>query len=249
MSSAVIILSPARRYDLGQFQGDKEAVFMAGGANRRSPDGTAAIVHGARGLTNALGAVADVRRSEVPVLCLVGMASTGSAAFLPPHAEFGLIPAAGAFASAFHDCSGMTEPDARIFLDTVNAAFAALDDRPAGPVLLGVPQDVLSARFVPPADLAAAPAEDRGLAAVIDEPHADRLSRALQGRTVADCLPVARPFLPAADPDWTAPELAELMARSRSPLIPVVSRPAREPARLLGVVTAARLPERLLEAV
>ncbi|WP_369392989.1 thiamine pyrophosphate-binding protein [Streptomyces sp. CG1] len=139
-------------------RGDKEAVFMAGGANRLSPDGTAAIVHGARGLTNALGAVADVRRSEVPVLCVVGMASTGSAAFLPPHAEFGLIPAAGAFASAFHDCSGMTEPDARIFLDTVNAAFAALDDRPAGPVLLGVPQDVLSARFVPPAELAAAPA-------------------------------------------------------------------------------------------
>ncbi|MER7407884.1 DUF3040 domain-containing protein [Streptomyces sp. NPDC000070] len=46
--------------------------------------------------------------------------------------------------------------------------------------------------------------EDRGLAALIDEPHADRLCRTLQGRIIADCLPVGRPFLPIADPDWTA---------------------------------------------
>ncbi|RZB14321.1 CBS domain-containing protein [Streptomyces sp. F001] len=91
--------------------------------------------------------------------------------------------------------------------------------------------------------------EDRGLAGVIDEPHADRLCHALRGRTVADCLPVGRPFLSTAGPDWTAVELAEVMARSRSPLIAVVERPTGEPVRLLGVVTATRLLERLLQTV
>jgi CBS domain-containing protein len=90
--------------------------------------------------------------------------------------------------------------------------------------------------------------EDRGLARVIDEPHADLLCRALQGRTVADCLPGGRQFLPTAGPDWTAVELAELMARSRSPFIAVVERPDEGPGRLLGVVTAERLLERLLQA-
>lgn len=91
--------------------------------------------------------------------------------------------------------------------------------------------------------------EDRGLAEVIDERHADHLCRALRGCTVADCLPVERPLLPAAAPDWTAVEIAELMARSRSPLIAVVARSDEDPGRLLGVVTAARLLERLLQAV
>lgn len=91
--------------------------------------------------------------------------------------------------------------------------------------------------------------EDRGLARVIDERHADHLCSALGGRTVADCLPVRRPLLPAAAPDWTAVELAELMARSRSPFIAVIERSEEDPGRLLGVVTAARLLERLLQAV
>lgn len=91
--------------------------------------------------------------------------------------------------------------------------------------------------------------EDGGLARVIDERHADHLCRALRGRTVADCLPVERPFLPTAAPDWTAVEIAELMARSRSPLIAVVNPTDEDPGRLLGVVTAARLLERLLQAV
>ncbi|MBG0857403.1 CBS domain-containing protein [Streptomyces spinoverrucosus] len=86
-------------------------------------------------------------------------------------------------------------------------------------------------------------------AGVIDEPHADRLCHALRGRTVADCLLVGRPFLPTADPDWTAVELAELMARSRSPLVAMVERPTGEPARLLGVVTATSLLEHLLKTV
>jgi hypothetical protein len=70
--------------------------------------------------------------------------------------------------------------------------------------------------------------EDRGLAAVIDESHADHLCRTLQGRVVADCLPVGRPFLPTAAPDWAAVQFAELTARTGNPLIAVVDPPARE---------------------
>jgi hypothetical protein len=50
--------------------------------------------------------------------------------------------------------------------------------------------------------------EDPVLAAVIDEPHADHLCRALAGRKVADCLPVGRPFLPTplpTAPPWSSP--------------------------------------------
>ncbi|MGC9544152.1 CBS domain-containing protein [Streptomyces sp. UG1] len=90
--------------------------------------------------------------------------------------------------------------------------------------------------------------EDPVLAAVIDEPHADRLCRALAGRRLAGLLPRERPFLPAAAPDGSAMELAELMARTRSPLIAVVEGGAEGSGRLLGVVTANHLLERLLQA-
>ncbi|MBT2493513.1 CBS domain-containing protein [Streptomyces sp. ISL-96] len=90
--------------------------------------------------------------------------------------------------------------------------------------------------------------EDPVLANVIDEPHADVLYHALAGRKVAECLPVGRPFLPTAAPDWTAMELAELMTRTRSPLIPIVEGDAGGPGRPLGVVTAAHLLERLRQA-
>lgn len=90
--------------------------------------------------------------------------------------------------------------------------------------------------------------EDPVLAAVIDEPHADRLCRALAGRTLADRLPAGRPFLPAAGPDRTAMELTELLAQTRSPLIAIVERDAGGPDRLLGAVTAAHLLKRLLQA-
>ncbi|MGP3636975.1 CBS domain-containing protein [Streptomyces sp. 24-1644] len=90
--------------------------------------------------------------------------------------------------------------------------------------------------------------EDPVLANVIDEPHADHLYHALAGQKVAECLPVGKPFLPTAAPDCTAVELAELMTRTRSPLIAVVERGAGGPGRPLGVVTAAHLLERLRQA-
>ncbi|MEU3271063.1 thiamine pyrophosphate-binding protein [Saccharomonospora sp. NPDC006951] len=140
-------------------RGDKEAAFMAAGGNFAGPARCAAILHGARGLTNALGATADVRRSEVPVLYLVGMPSRSSAPFLPPHAEPGLIDAAGSFAKAAFDCSQLDSADPRAFLKLVDEALRTLAEAPRGPVLLGLPQDLLAGRFIPSDMLAEGPAE------------------------------------------------------------------------------------------
>ncbi|MER6629903.1 CBS domain-containing protein [Streptomyces sp. NPDC000987] len=89
--------------------------------------------------------------------------------------------------------------------------------------------------------------DDPALAAVVDERHADRLCRTLRGRTVGDCLPKSVPAPPVAEPDATALEVAALMAQTRSPLIAVVEEDEDE-RRLLGVITASHLLERLLTA-
>ena len=89
--------------------------------------------------------------------------------------------------------------------------------------------------------------EDPTLAAVIDERHADRLCQALAGRTVRECLTETMPKPPVADPDDTAVEVAALMAQVRSPLVAVVQNDDAG-GRLLGVVTASHLLERLLAA-
>jgi CBS domain-containing protein len=115
-------------------------------------------------------------------------------------------------------------------------------DRGAHPHAI-VPADQLVGALVP-----AYVQEDRGLAHVIDEPHADHLGRALLGRQVADCLPLGTPFLPIAGPDSTAMEIAELMEHTHSPLVAVVERPRHGTRRLLGVVTATYLLDRLLQA-
>jgi acetolactate synthase-1/2/3 large subunit len=114
-SELALCAAVARRdgISLVNARGDKEAAFMAAGANLLGRPACAAILHGARGLTNALGAVADVRRSEVPVLYLVGMPSRSSARSLPPHGEPALIAHAGAFARAAVDCSAMDGLDPR----------------------------------------------------------------------------------------------------------------------------------------
>ncbi|MGP8298291.1 CBS domain-containing protein [Streptomyces inhibens] len=91
--------------------------------------------------------------------------------------------------------------------------------------------------------------EDPTLAAVVDERHADRLCQSLAGRTVRDCLPKTAPTPPVAAPDDTALEVAALMAQVRSPLVAVVDKNNDETrARLLGVITASHLLERLLLA-
>ncbi|MFD1663521.1 CBS domain-containing protein [Streptomyces caeni] len=89
--------------------------------------------------------------------------------------------------------------------------------------------------------------DDPTLAAVVDERHADKLCKALAGRSVRDCLSKSDPVPPVADPDATALEVAALMARARSPLVAVVETDKAGP-RLLGVITASHLLERLLSA-
>jgi hypothetical protein len=79
-------------------RGDKESAFMAAGGSLLRANRAAAILHAARGLTNAAGAVADARRNEAGTMFVVGMPSTGSARFLPPHGEPDLLGGMRAFA-------------------------------------------------------------------------------------------------------------------------------------------------------
>ncbi|GHJ38517.1 hypothetical protein Sm713_41260 [Streptomyces sp. TS71-3] len=98
--------------------------------------------------------------------------------------------------------------------------------------------------------------EDPTLAAIIDERHADRLCDALAGLKVRDCLSKSAPPPVVAAPDDTALEIAAQMAQVRSPLVAVVERDVPDRAeqtgtsgsRLLGVITASHLLERLLAA-
>ncbi|WP_019059614.1 CBS domain-containing protein [Streptomyces prunicolor] len=89
--------------------------------------------------------------------------------------------------------------------------------------------------------------EDPTLAAVVDERHADRLCQALKGRKVRDCLSKTVPAPPVAAPDDTVLEVAAQMAQVRSPLVAVVEKNTAG-GRLLGVITASHLLERLLAA-
>ncbi|MEU5533531.1 CBS domain-containing protein [Streptomyces sp. NPDC020362] len=89
--------------------------------------------------------------------------------------------------------------------------------------------------------------EDPTLAAVVDERHADRLCEALAGRKVHECLSKTAPPPVVAAPDDTALEVAAQMAQVRSPLVAVVEK-NKAGSRLLGVITASHLLERLLAA-
>ncbi|MBB3726432.1 CBS domain-containing protein [Nonomuraea dietziae] len=83
--------------------------------------------------------------------------------------------------------------------------------------------------------------DDPALARVVDEAHADRFLRGLDGLSVRQCLPKEHRELPVARPEATVLELAALMARTRSPLVAVV-----EGGRLLGAVTLQALLDRVL---
>ena len=78
--------------------------------------------------------------------------------------------------------------------------------------------------------------EDPGLAGVFTESMADQAAAKLGGKTIRDVLPKQRQYVPVVDADDTIIEVAELMARVRSPLVAVVKE-----KRLHGVITASRL--------
>ena len=77
---------------------------------------------------------------------------------------------------------------------------------------------------------------DPSLAAVVDEPAADRIAGQLAGKKVRDLLPKHPAELPTVDADDTMLEVAAVMARMRSPLVAVMSGES-----IIGVVTASRL--------
>jgi acetolactate synthase-1/2/3 large subunit len=134
-------------------RGDREAAFMAGGASWLRPATGAAILHGARGSTNACGAIADLRRNEIGALLLVGLPSTRSARFLPPHGEERLIEGLGTFAKDAVRIGAPSrrsrETAARRLVRALRTAIAVARTPPAGPMLVGIPQDVLENRWVP----------------------------------------------------------------------------------------------------
>jgi CBS-domain-containing membrane protein len=86
--------------------------------------------------------------------------------------------------------------------------------------------------------------EEPALARVYDEEHADHIAAVLVGVRVGDVVGEASSRIPMARPQATVVELAELMAERSSPLVVV----AREQGGTLGVVTANRLLELLLDA-
>ena len=129
---------------------------------------------------------------------------------------------------------------ARMMAEHRLPALLVLDEK-------GAPKAILPASQMIKILVPAYVIDDPTLAAVVDERHADRLCQALKGRTVRDCLSKSVPAPPVAEPDATALEVAALMAQVRSPLVAVVDND-RTGMRLLGVITASHLLERLLIA-
>jgi CBS domain-containing protein len=78
--------------------------------------------------------------------------------------------------------------------------------------------------------------DDPGLAGVLTESMADHAAGQLRGKTIREVLPRQRQHVPVANADDTIIEVAEIMARLRSPLVAVV-----EHGKLHGVITASRL--------
>lgn len=135
-------------------RGDKESAFMAAGASLLGPNRGAAILHGARGLTNAAGGVADARRNEAGAMFLVGLPSSGSARFLPPHAETDLFAGMGTFADWAWEAPGVPEdPDERAaaalrFVAALRDGLARVAQPPHRPALFGIPQDVAEQSWI-----------------------------------------------------------------------------------------------------
>jgi CBS domain-containing protein len=128
--------------------------------------------------------------------------------------------------------------------DAMQAMRQLADNRLPGLVVTdesGRPHSVLGAsqvvRFLVPGYVQ----DDPSLAAVVDEPIADRVADKLAGRTVRSLLPKKPTELPVVDEADTMLEVAAVMARMHSPLVAVMRHGA-----LAGVITASRLLEQAL---
>ncbi|GBE64601.1 hypothetical protein MFM001_10630 [Mycobacterium sp. MFM001] len=85
--------------------------------------------------------------------------------------------------------------------------------------------------------------DDPLLSGVLEESMADHIAERLEGKTVGDMLPAHLSDVPPANFDDTIIEVAAVMARLRSPLIPVTKS-----GKLLGVITASRLLAAVLKS-
>jgi acetolactate synthase-1/2/3 large subunit len=199
-------------------RGDKESAFMAAGASLLRPHRGAAVLHGARGLTNAAGAVADARRNEIATLFVVGLPSTGSAPFLPPHGEDELIPTIGRFVKHWYQV-GAVPPDgpgqkaaAVEFVRAIRQALAIGQTRPYGPVILGLPQDVAEQAWIPWPALADPVVSDQRRVAPTDD--VERAATLLRGRRVVI---IIDDYLLKYDD--ARPALAEFARRCAAPVL------------------------------
>ncbi|SRR5216683_273879 len=160
----------ADRVRLVNGRGDKESAFMAAGASLLKPNTGAAILHGARGLTNAAGAVADARRNEAGTMFIVGLPSSGSARFLPPHGEPDLLGGMSAFADwtwqapAVPGDPAERREAARQFVARFRHGLASAAGPPSRPAIFGIPQDVAEQRWVAIEELGPSPAEGPAIA-------------------------------------------------------------------------------------
>ncbi len=130
-------------------RGDKESAFMASGGCMMTPLKAAAILHGARGSTNALGAISDACRNEVPILFIVGLPSTASQPFLPPHGEWNLIKKLGNFVKASTEITDISLSSAKTYCSKIYEALQSCIAYPQGPVIIGIPQDVSEKKWIP----------------------------------------------------------------------------------------------------
>lgn len=198
--------APGLRLVLGR--GDKECAFMASGASLLGPVHGVALVHGARGLTNATGGIAAARRNDVGTLVIAGLPSTGSARFLPPHGEANLIRAMRNFVERSWEAPAVPDDEAarlraaREFVGRLRSALTLSARMPTRPALFGIPQDVAEARWIPRSVLAE-PWQPPGPWPIAESPieHAVRALRA-----------ASRPLFFVDDYALRYPDLREVLA-------------------------------------
>jgi CBS domain-containing protein len=143
----------------------------------------------------------------------------------------------------------LAEPYPTVTMDTpaVEAARRLASDQLSGLIVVddqGRPTYVLPATQVLRLGVPGYARDDPALARVIDEAHADVFLREIGNRTIADCRLEKVAESPVVNDDDTVLEIAALMARTRSPVVPVVDRDGR----MIGAVTLRRLLDRILAA-
>ncbi|GAA2212947.1 hypothetical protein GCM10009850_084090 [Nonomuraea monospora] len=141
---------------LTEARDDREAAVQAGGAGLVRPGNGAAVLSGARGLTDALGVLADLRRDGIGTVVFAEL----------PAADPGLLAACGAFAKSCHEpllppapADGTAAAHSGAPADGTAAAHAlvaavrqALHESkrsPAGPTLVALPQQLAQTAWVP----------------------------------------------------------------------------------------------------